>query len=81
MYEDVVFSYDKAAQKQNISIVIPTGTAIQNGRSSSLGDTFCRDGYHLDLKYGRYTAACVWFETFFGESPIGITSVTDMSNF
>ena len=73
MYEDVVFSYDKAAQKQNISIVIPTGTAIQNGRSSSLGDTFCRDGYHLDLKYGRYTAACVWFETFFGESPIGIT--------
>ena len=65
MYEDVVFSYDKAAQKQNISIVIPTGTAIQNGRSSSLGDTFCRDGYHLDLKYGRYT--------FFGESPIGIT--------
>ena len=53
MYEDVVFSYDKAAQKQNISIVIPTGTAIQNGRSSSLGDTFCRDGYHLDLKYGR----------------------------
>ena len=35
MYEDVVFSYDKAAQKQNISIVIPTGTAIQNGRSSS----------------------------------------------
>lgn len=73
MYEDVVFSYDKAAQKQNISIVIPTGTAIQNGRSSSLGDTFCRDGYHLDLKYGRYTAACAWFETFFGESPIGIT--------
>ena len=43
MYEDVVFSYDKAAQKQNISIVIPTGTAIQNGRSSSLGDTFCRE--------------------------------------
>ena len=33
----------------------------------------CRDGYHLDLKYGRYTAACAWFETFFGESPIGIT--------
>ena len=73
MYEDVVFSYDNAPQKQNISIVIPTGTAIQNGRSSSLGDTFCRDGYHLDLKYGRYTAACAWFETFFGESPIGIT--------
>lgn len=72
MYEDVVFSYDRAAKKQNISIVIPTGTAIQNGRSSSLGDTFCRDGYHLNLKYGRYTAACVWFETFFGQTSVGV---------
>ncbi len=82
MYEDIVFSYDQAAKKQNISIIIPTGTAIQNARSSSLGDTLCRDGYHLDLKYGRYTAACAWFETFFGESAIGIAyrpeGVTDL---
>ena len=35
MYEDIVFSYDQAAKKQNISIIIPTGTAIQNARSSS----------------------------------------------
>ena len=72
MYDDVVFSYDQVAKRQRITIVIPTGTAIQNARSSSLGDTLCRDGYHLNLKYGRYTAACTWFETFFGESSIGI---------
>lgn len=72
MYDDVVFAYDQAAKRQHITLVIPTGTAIQNARSSSLGDTLCRDGYHLNLKYGRYTAACTWFETFFGESSIGI---------
>lgn len=72
MYDDVVFAYDQVAKRLHITLVIPTGTAIQNARSSSLGDTLCRDGYHLNLKYGRYTAACTWFETFFGESSIGI---------
>ena len=43
-------------------LLIPCGKAIQLGRSSSLGDTFCRDGYHLNYTYGRYTAACVWYE-------------------
>lgn len=72
MYDDVVFSYSQAARMQHIAIVIPTGTAIQNARSSSLGDTLCRDGYHLNLQYGRYTAACTWFETLFGQSSVGI---------
>lgn len=72
MYEDVVFAYNQAARMLHISIIIPTGTAIQNARSSSLGDTLCRDGYHLNLQYGRYTAACTWFETFFGQSSVGI---------
>ena len=44
-------------------LLIPCGKAIQLGRASSLGDTFCRDGYHLNYTYGRYTAACVWYET------------------
>lgn len=46
----------------SIKILIPSGTAIQNGRTSYLGDRFNRDGYHLDLTFGRYTAACAWFE-------------------
>ena len=32
-----------------------------------------RDGYHLDLKMGRYTAACAWFETLTGISPVGFS--------
>ena len=43
-------------------LLIPCGLAIQNARSTDLGDTMCRDGYHLDYIYGRYTASCVWFE-------------------
>ena len=48
-------------------IVIPCGLAIQNARSSALGDTMCRDGYHLNYTYGRYTASCVWFEFITGK--------------
>ncbi len=51
--------------------VIPSGTAVQNGRTTPLGDTFNRDGYHLELTYGRYTAACTWFEALSGESVVG----------
>ena len=36
--------------------VIPNGTAIQNARTSYLGDSFTRDGYHLTYDLGRYIA-------------------------
>lgn len=49
-------------------LLIPSGTAIQNGRTSSLGDRFNRDGYHLETTYGRYTAACTWFEAISGKN-------------
>ena len=39
--------------------IIPSGTAIQNARLV-LGDTLTRDGFHLDLGFGRYIAGlCV----------------------
>lgn len=47
--------------------VIPCGTAIQLARKTRLGDTMCRDGYHLNYVYGRYTAACVWYEILTGK--------------
>ena len=37
--------------------VIPNGTAIQNARTSFMGDTLTRDGYHLNEYIGRYIAA------------------------
>ena len=51
-----------------INGVIPAGTAIQNLRTSGLGDTLTADGYHLKDTYGDYTAALTWFRALTGES-------------
>lgn len=55
----------------SLTILIPTGTAIQNARHASGNPDLTRDGYHLDKVVGRYIAACTWFESVFGESVIG----------
>ena len=39
------------------SMIVPVGTAIQNARTSYLGDNLNRDGTHLDYGIGRYIAA------------------------
>lgn len=48
--------------------LIPCGRAITLARQTKLGDTLCRDGYHLNYEYGRYTAACVWYELVTGKN-------------
>lgn len=70
MYRSVVETVKEATNQVGINCIIPSGTAIQNGRNSSVGDNFCRDGYHLSLGIGRYTAACVWYEKLVGRSVI-----------
>lgn len=75
MYNAIIDASFRAATTAGIDIVIPAGTAIQNGRTSKLGDTFCRDGYHLELNYGRYTASCTWFEKLFQKSVVGNTFI------
>lgn len=62
MYRDIVNAVEKAAALVGISKIIPSGTAVQNVRNTWVGDNMNRDGYHLDLLLGRYTAACTWFE-------------------
>jgi len=71
MYAGIVDAYIKAQTLIPANVVVPAGTAIQNGRTSIIGDNFCRDGYHLDVNIGRYTAACAWFESIFKESVVG----------
>lgn len=66
MYQAIVDAANQIVADSAISVVIPSGTAIQNARTSSLGDKLCRDGYHLDLNIGRYIAACTWFEAITG---------------
>lgn len=66
MYDAIVDAVWKAKELSGIDMVVPSGTAIQNGRTSYIGDKFTRDGYHLNLSIGRFTAASTWFESIFG---------------
>ena len=71
MYKAIMAASRRAVDEGGFYGVIPSGTAIQNGRKTDLGDTFNRDGYHLELTFGRYTAACTWFETLSGRRVVG----------
>lgn len=51
----------KVKVQESIVGIIPSGTAVQNLRSSYIGDTITRDGYHMSYDYGRYTVALTWF--------------------
>lgn len=72
MYRAIVEGVQRL-KKENaqFSLFIPVGTAIQNARTSFVGDHLNRDGFHLDLVLGRYTAACTWFESLFGTNVVG----------
>ena len=69
-----------------VDMIIPTGTAIQNARTTELNTPhgLTRDGKHLAYGVGRYVAACTWFEALiapvFGVSVVGnsaIHAITD----
>lgn len=47
---------------------IPSGTAIQNARTSYIGDILTRDGYHLSYNLGRFIAGMTWFAKLTGLS-------------
>ena len=76
MYEAIVDAYEQAANLIPVHAIVPSGTAIQNARTSYLGDNFNRDGYHLN-EIGRYTASSTWYEVIFGESVVGNSYVPD----
>lgn len=73
MYAAILKAVEKMLKRHHFDYVIPAGTAIQNARATDLGDTLCRDGYHLNLLYGRYCVALTWAEVLLG---IDATSVT-----
>lgn len=51
-----------------IDILIPSGTTIQNMRSSYFDDAaMTSDGYHLSHQLGRLGAAMTWFKALTGE--------------
>ncbi len=72
MYNAIVSAVRSAALPY-VDGIIPAGTAIQNLRTSELGDTLTSDGHHLKDSYGDYTAALTWFCTITGENPTKVT--------
>ena len=72
MYKAVTKTYDKVYKdkKYNFYAIVPNGTAIQNGRTY-FGDVLTRDGFHLDLRVGRYLGACTLCEVLLGKSVVG----------
>ncbi len=69
MYNAIVDAVDKKIlTNDHIEIVIPSGTSIQNVRTSFIGDTVTRDGYHLSLGLGRYIAAMTYVKALTGLS-------------
>ena len=72
MYHAIVSAVDQVIPEiEEIQIVIPCGTAIQNARTSILGDNLTRDGHHLSRPHGRYVASCTWLQAVLGKNPVG----------
>ena len=73
MYSGIVDCVSRASTEFGIPVVIPCGDAIQIARGTRLNNEnevsatckvyqLTRDGYHLSRQFGRYIAACTWFE-------------------
>ena len=67
MFEAIVAQVRKITAQTCIDLVIPSGTSLQNLRTSSLnrdnGMDLTRDSYHMDYGISRYAAAATVFRT------------------
>lgn len=74
MYEAIVDCVSRTSEELGIPVVIPSGDAVQIARTTRLNNDgevpagckvyqLTRDGYHLSRQFGRYIAACAWFES------------------
>lgn len=67
MYDSIVTAVKgNILTDKDFIMVIPTGTAIQNLRTSLYGDTVTRDGFHLAYDSGRLAAAMMWLKSLTG---------------
>lgn len=73
MYEAIEEVYQILAESLSLR-VIPCGKVIQELRRYPAfdygkgGHSLCRDGFHMDLIYGRYALAATWYEFIMKES-------------
>ncbi len=68
MYLGIVNAVQKEVQNCGaFEKILPVGTAIQNARTSFMGDTLTRDGFHLS-NMGRVIAAYTWYAVIDGQT-------------
>lgn len=69
LYEKIISTYNsQVVPLSKIELLIPAGTAVQNLRTSYIGDTFSTDGIHMDEKHGMYVTALTWYAALTGGS-------------
>ncbi len=54
---------NKICTNNVFDVIIPSGTAVQNARTSLLGDTLTRDGYHMSTYVGRYLTSLMFLKS------------------
>lgn len=71
--DDAIFRTSAQATERIGAQIIPVGQVIAHLRKHCVqfdylhgGRSLCRDGFHLSLDYGRYTASAVWLRTLSG---------------
>ena len=73
MYERLRKAYNAAAHRHGLEL-IPCGDIIQKLRKTPPfvyeegGISLCRDGFHMNYIYGRYTLAAVWYKAITGNN-------------
>lgn len=73
MYQRLSEAYRNAAKQLGIRI-IPCGDVVQELRKKEPfvyghgGMSICRDGFHMNVIYGRYLLAATWYKTLTGNS-------------
>ena len=79
MYNAICNAVQEAVLPTNaFHSVIPAGTAIQNARTSSLGDNLTQDTYHLN-DMGKVIGAYTWYATFVGK-PLEAIHIDNVAN-
>ena len=67
--ETIAPFFNQKSGNKKITGIIPSGTTIQNMRTSYFEDVnITRDGYHLSYTTGRFAAGLTWFRTLTGLS-------------
>ena len=78
MYQAIVSTArEKVLPGNSFVTLIPNGTVMQNIRTSFIGDTVTRDGYHLSYGTGRYAAALMWARQIAGVDVDAVTWTPD----